>query len=86
MIYILKHRKSGKYVRALIGKVYTNHGFIRWSGDKTNIKFHLTSDMLSAQQIEDPDMNAVIEWGLEAVPLKLTKAIIEPAYRIFEHE
>jgi ABC-type uncharacterized transport system substrate-binding protein len=86
MICVLKHKKSGKYIASTIGKLKQEGFQLKWDDDKSKVQFKLTDNMLQARQIEDPDMNMVIGFGLEAVPLKLTKGTIERAYRIIEHE
>lgn len=55
-----------------------------WNGNKSGVKFTVTDNMLEAQQIEDPDMQMVVGYGLEAVPLKFTKGTIERAYTVYE--
>lgn len=85
MICVLRHKESGKYVKAAIGRYVQVGHTVMWDGDKSKIRFHLTDNLLHARQIEDPDMEMVQGFKLEPVPIKLTKAKIEPAYRIIEH-
>ena len=93
MIYVLKHSKSGKYVRAAEGPVMQepfvwdlDGNVIQakwiWSGNTSKVRFGLTDNLLQARQVEDPNMEMVYKFGLEPVPLKLTKGTLERAYRI----
>ena len=88
MICVLKHKKSGKYVTHAIGKIMPGGGFRphQWDGNAHKVQFRLTSDILSARQIEDPNMEMVLAFGLEPVPIKLKKAELSQDYRIIEHE
>lgn len=93
MIYALKHVKSGKFVAGAQGPlmsepyVWDLDGNVLqakwlWSGEKNGVQFQLTPNILHARQVEDPDMDMVYGFGLEPVPLKLTKGTLESAYRI----
>ena len=86
MICVLKHKKSGKYVTHAIGRLKQDPHYLRWDGNAHKVQFRLTSDILSARQIEDPNMEMVLAFGLEPVPIKLKKAELSQDYRIIEHE
>jgi hypothetical protein len=82
MICVLKHKKTGKYITAALGKLTRQ---MIWDGNKNIVQFHLTDNLLQARQVEDPNMDMVNAYGLEAVPIKLTQAVLERDGRIFEH-
>lgn len=96
MICVLKHKKSGKYVKACAGKVIQEpfiwdlggnvlQAKLKWDNDTSKVQFQLTTDMLQARKIEDPNMGRVIAFGLEPIPIKIEKAVMKQDYRIIEH-
>ena len=87
MICVLKHKKSGKYIAGAIGVITQGPEFkpTQWNGDTSTIQFHVTDNLLKAKQIEDPDMDMVLAFGLEPIPIKLKKAVLKQDYRIIEH-
>jgi len=96
MICVLKHKKSGKYVQGCTGfmkgkpVVWDLHGNVaqvqyKWNGNTSKVQFRLTNNMLQAKQVKDPDMEMVLAFGLEPIPIKLEKAVLKQDYRIIEH-
>lgn len=97
MICILKHKKSGKYVSGAWGmmnkipNVWDLYGKVVqvrvvWNKDTSKVQFKLTPSILQAKQVENPDMDMVLAFGLEPIPIKLEKAVLKQDYRIIEHE
>ena len=84
MICVIRHKKSGNYLTAAISKMDLRTQ--RWTGDK-NVQFRITKNIAEAKLIEDPDMEAVLKWGCEAIPVKAENKIeIKENGKIFEHE
>lgn len=82
-IFVLK--KEDSYVAAAIGTLRVNHQTGR--GERlpdTEVKLYMTKNIEEAKLVENPNMDAVNEYGLEAIEVRMDKPSIREVGTSYE--
>lgn len=82
-VYVIKHLKSGKFIASARGVISRNS--MRWSGDKSKVKFDLTDKIGQARLLDDVNFSAVKSCGCEALRVKSEGRNLKIMGRVIDH-